>query len=135
MNGGIQKSQKLLAEFTIKLHMSNQQQKSKINCPMNVVSCAQIVFKKLLFQARPANAGHITSLYCACASAGLVRFLLEIWLFLLEGGTIPPYCALQFLPLISIGVNRLCISIVFVLNKTLTKKDEIFLFTCMPCDH
>ncbi len=45
------------------------------------------------------------------------------------------YCSLQFLPFISIGVNHLCISIVFVLNKTLTKKDEIFLFTCMPCDH
>ncbi len=29
---------------------------------------------------------------------------------------------LQILPFISIGVNRLCISIVFVLNKTLTKK-------------
>ncbi len=35
------------------------------------------------------------------------------WLFHLEGGTIPPYCALHFLPLISIGVNCLCISIVF----------------------
>ncbi len=34
------------------------------------------------------------------------------WLFHLEGGTILPYCALQFLPFISIGVNRLCISIV-----------------------
>ncbi len=53
----------------------------------------------------------------------------------LEGGTIPPYCALRFLLFISIGVNRLCISIVFVLNKTLTKKDEIFLFTCMQCDY
>ncbi len=42
--------------------------------------------------------------------------------FILEGGTIPPYCALQFLPFINIGVNRLCISIDFVLNKTLTKK-------------
>ncbi len=35
------------------------------------------------------------------------------WLFHFEGGTIPPYCALQFLPFISIGVKRLCISIVF----------------------
>ncbi len=42
---------------------------------------------------------------------------------------------LQFLPFINIGVNHLCISIDFVLNKTLTKKDEIFLFTRMPCDH
>ncbi len=72
---------------------------------------------------------------CTYALAGLVRFLWEIWLFLLEGGTIPPYCAVQFLPFISIGVSRLCNFIVFVLNKTLTKKDEIFLFTCMPCDH
>ncbi len=56
MNGGILKSQKLLAELTIKLHMSNQQQKSEINCPMNVVSYAQIAFKKRIFQARPADA-------------------------------------------------------------------------------
>ncbi len=56
MNGGILKSQKLLAELTIKLHMSNQQQKSEINYPMNVVSYAQIAFKKLIFQARLANA-------------------------------------------------------------------------------
>ncbi len=60
-------------------------------------------------------------LYSACALAGLVRFLWEIWLFHLEGGTIPPYCALQFLPFISMGANRLCISIVFILYKTLTK--------------
>ncbi len=51
------------------------------------------------------------------------RFLWEIWLFHLEGGTVPPYYALQFLPFINKGVNRLCISIDFVLNKTLTKKD------------
>ncbi len=38
------------------------------------------------------------------------------WLFHLEDGTIHPYCTLQFLPFISIGVNRLCISIVFVLD-------------------
>ncbi len=56
MNGGILKSQKLLAELTIKLHTSNQQHKSEINRPMNVVSYAQIAFKKLIFQARPANA-------------------------------------------------------------------------------
>ncbi len=35
------------------------------------------------------------------------------WLFHLEGGTILPYCVLQFLPFISTGVNSLCISIVF----------------------
>ncbi len=34
------------------------------------------------------------------------------WLFHLEGGTIPPYCTLHFLPFISIGVNGLCIYIV-----------------------
>ncbi len=55
MNGGILKSQKLLAELTIKLHVSNQQQ-SEINCPTNAVSYAQIVFKKCIFQARPVNA-------------------------------------------------------------------------------
>ncbi len=33
------------------------------------------------------------------------------WLFHLEGGIIPPYCELHFLPFI--GVNRLCISMVF----------------------
>ncbi len=43
MNGGILKSQKLLAELTIKLHMSNQQHKSEMNCPMNVVSYAGLV--------------------------------------------------------------------------------------------
>ncbi len=41
MNGGILKSQKLLAELTIKLHASNQQQKSEMNCPMKVVSYAK----------------------------------------------------------------------------------------------
>ncbi len=50
------KSQKLLIELTIQLNMWNRQQKSEINCPMNVVSYAQIAFKKLIFQARPANA-------------------------------------------------------------------------------
>ncbi len=60
MNGGILKSQKLLAELTNKFHMSNQQQKSEINYLMNVVSYAQIAFKKLIFQARPANA-HVES--------------------------------------------------------------------------
>ncbi len=53
--GGILKSQKLFAELTIKLHMSNQQQKSGINCPMNVIYYAQIAFKKLIFQAGLAN--------------------------------------------------------------------------------
>ncbi len=55
MNGGILKSQKLLAELTIKLHLSNQQQKSEINYPINVISYDQIMFTKLIFQARPAN--------------------------------------------------------------------------------
>ncbi len=52
-----------------------------------------------------------------------------------RSGTIPPYCMLQFLPFINIGVNHLCDSIVIVLNKILTKKYEIFVFTCMSCDH
>ncbi len=56
MNGGILKSQKLLAELPIKLHMSNQQQQSEINYPFNVVSYTKIAFKKRIFQARPANA-------------------------------------------------------------------------------
>ncbi len=55
MNGGILKYQKLLAELTIQLHCQIQQQQSEINCPMNVVSYAQIVFKKRIFQARAAN--------------------------------------------------------------------------------
>ncbi len=71
------------------------------------------------------------NIYSACASACLIRFLGEIWLFHLEDGTIPPYCMLQFLPFISKAVNHLCIAIVFVLNKILVKY-EIFLFTCMP---
>ncbi len=49
MNGGILKYQKLLAELPIKLHMSNQQQQSEINCPMNVVSYTKIAFKRLIF--------------------------------------------------------------------------------------
>ncbi len=52
MNGGILKSQKLLAELTIKLHVKSARKKSEINCPMNVVSYAQIAFKKRIFQAR-----------------------------------------------------------------------------------
>ncbi len=31
--------------------------------------------------------------------------------------------------------ERLCMHIVFVLNKTHTKYDKIFLFTCMSCYH
>ncbi len=69
------------------------------------------------------------------ALTALVRFLWEIWPFHLEGGTIPPYEWEKLQCAISIGVIRLCISIIIVLNKTLTKKDEHFLFTCMPCDH
>ncbi len=37
------KYQKLLIELTIKLNMWNQQQKSEINCPMNVDSCSNSV--------------------------------------------------------------------------------------------
>ncbi len=55
MYGGILKPQKLLAELTIKLHASNQQHKSEINCPVDVVSYAPKEFKKLNFQARPGN--------------------------------------------------------------------------------
>ncbi len=50
MNGGILKSQTLLAELTIQLHMSNQQHKSEMNCPVNLASCAQIAFKKHIFR-------------------------------------------------------------------------------------
>ncbi len=46
-----------------------------------------------------------------CSDA--VTIPISDWLFHLEGGTIPPYCALQFLPFIRIGVNLLFISIVF----------------------
>ncbi len=42
-------------------------------------------------------------------------------LFHLEGGTIPPHCALHFLPFISIRVNRLCIYIVFGRSPNYTK--------------
>ncbi len=37
-------------------YMSNQQQKSETNCPMNVIFYAQIAFKKRIFPARPAKA-------------------------------------------------------------------------------
>ncbi len=56
MTEGILKSQKQRDELTIKLHMSNQPQKSEINYSMNVVSYAQIAIKKHIIQARPANA-------------------------------------------------------------------------------
>ncbi len=44
-------------------------------------------------------------------TADAITLPINHWLFRLEGGTILPYCALQFLPFISIGVNHLCISI------------------------
>ncbi len=53
-----------------------------------------------------------TGAYNGCCSDAMTLQISD-WLFHLEGGTIPPYCALQFLPFISIGVNRPCISIVF----------------------
>ncbi len=85
-------------------------------------------FKNLIFQARPANAQCLvpTRLWlCMRFGWSSLRFLwkpelltadaitlpINHWLFRLEGGTIPPYCVLQFLPFISIGVNHLCISI------------------------
>ncbi len=52
------------------------------------------------------------------------------WLFHLEGGTIPPYCALQFFPFISIGVNRLCISIVFVITHWLDYAIKQLIMCC-----
>ncbi len=42
--------------------------------------------------------------------------------------TIYPYCVLQFLPFINIGMNRLCISIDFVCNKTFSKNIYIYFF-------
>ncbi len=85
-----------------------------MNCPMNVVSYAQI---RSIFQARPANAharSWVLGFYhkqAFCSDA--MTLPISDWLFRLEGGTIPPYCVLQFLPFISIGVNRLCIYIDF----------------------
>ncbi len=49
--------------------------------------------------------------YCRCSDAMILP--INDWLFHLEGGTISAYYALHFLPFISIGMNRLCISIVF----------------------
>ncbi len=46
--------------------------------------------------------------------AAAVTLPINDWLFHLENGTILPYCGLQLIPFISIRVNRLCISIVFV---------------------
>jgi len=48
LNGGIPKSQKLLGELTITYFKSAT--KSDMNCPINVVSYAQIALKKLIFQ-------------------------------------------------------------------------------------
>ncbi len=104
-----------------------------MNCPINVVSNAQIAFKQLFFRLdQPMRYD------CACASAGPASgFLWELelltaaavtlpindWLFHLEGRTIPPYCTLLFLPFISIGVNRLCISKVFAKTQSLNTKN------------
>ncbi len=49
MNGGILKSKKRFAELKSAI-------KYEMSCLMNVVSYAQIAFKKLIFQARPASA-------------------------------------------------------------------------------
>ncbi len=46
-----------------------------------------------------------------CSDA--MTLLISDWLLHLEGGTIPPYRALQCLPFISKEVNHLCISVVF----------------------
>ncbi len=45
-----------------------------------------------------------------CSNA--ITLPISDWLFHSEGGAIPPYCVLQFIPFISIGVN-LCMSLVF----------------------
>ncbi len=101
---------------------------------MNVVSYAQIAFKKLIFQSSLDQPMHMhrsnalmtvhahrlvqpqvsmgTGASNACCSDAMT-FSINDWLFHLEGGTIPAYCALQCLPFISIGVNRLFLSIIF----------------------
>ncbi len=56
MIGGILKYQKLLAELTIKWHVSNQQHKSEMNCPWMLF----LLHKKRVFQARPDNV-HVES--------------------------------------------------------------------------
>ncbi len=52
------------------------------------------------------------------------------WLFHLEGGTMPPYCLLYLLPFISIGVNCLCISIVFEHTQSRNKFFDLHSQTC-----
>ncbi len=125
MNGGILKSQKLLAELTIKLHMSTN---ISNELPHECCFYAQILFKKLIFQARWAQcpSGVITCLYSTCALTGLVRFLWEICLFNLEGETSPPYCTLQFLPFITIGVY----SLLFYIKHLLKKIKYLYLPAC-----
>ncbi len=61
--------------------------------------------------------------------------IINDWLFHLEGGTIPPYCALHFLPFISIGVNCLCISIVFGCSHCLSLPilSPHYCFSCSTC--
>ncbi len=75
---------------------------------MNVVSYAQIAFKVVF--SRLDQPMHMQSLNVLIQGMCIGWFLWEIWLFLLEGETIPPFCALPFLPFISIEVNSLCIS-------------------------
>ncbi len=57
--------------------------KSEMNCPMNVVSYAQIAFKKLIFQARPANAhAYLQQAYdCARAAAAPAPGFYGNWSF------------------------------------------------------
>ncbi len=96
---------------------------------MNVVSYAQIAFKSVFFRLdlpmRMRSSNALMTVHAQLllqsqvsmrtgASNGRCREAITLpisdWLFHSEGGTIPSYCALHFLPFISIGVNR-CISI------------------------
>ncbi len=99
---GILKSQKLLAELTIKEHISNQQQTLKWTCCWMLFLMLIVLKKNLLFRIDQLPA-------CAVISASLrlqwetelltaVAVTIRDWLFHLKGGA---YCAWQFLLFIS----------------------------------
>ncbi len=108
-----------------------------LNCRFNT---AWFIYKFLLMRKHLSNPSHTVSrkhvvhagnVCVLCLSLNVPQ--VSLGKFHLEDGNIPPYFTLQFLPFINIGVNHLCISIDFVLNKTLTKKIQYLYLPAYKC--